>query len=100
MHMNHKSKKKKKTIVIIYEPSINLNRIIKKTKKQKQCHKSIRKNKISHRKKIKREMKNFFIGETKKLFFLCDRLIHQNRSMKKYYSWNIDINEKNMKKKE
>ena len=44
-------KAKKKNIVFIYEPSINLNRIIKKTKKHKQCHKNIRKNKISHRNK-------------------------------------------------
>jgi len=64
MHKNHKSKKKK-SIVFIYESSIYLNRIIKKTKKKhKQCNESISKNKISHRIKIEEEMKEKVIGET------------------------------------
>jgi len=45
-------------------------------------------------------MKNIFIGETKNYFFFYVNVwFIKIATWRKYYSWNIDINEKNMKKK-
>jgi len=41
-------------------------------------------------------MKNFFIEETKKLLFCVNVWFIKIAASRKYYFWNIDINEKNM----